>query len=271
MKKSTALAAALLCLALLAGCGTNVGVPNPDAPTIDENAPPTTDDETTSITTTQETTTVKTTEAPTTSTTRHFKDRDRPTNLLEYKMDENGIFYREDLGWLESIRKNPNHGIWGYNFGDEPSPSEHTVYATVQVKFRYGSKDWMIEMYKGRAGLVMLSSEICVSPEEELIFKLDVYQHNFLTGDTKRLFTRGPEKAWWYNGFVPGSFYEFNKKEEIIVVGSITFPDEDMLRAFEEPFAAAGFKKGKPGRDKPEEYSVNGNTLTFSWQYIDQG
>ena len=116
----------------------------------------------------------------------------------------------------------------------------------------------------------MLGSEICVSPEEQLEFKLDVYQHNFLTNQTKHLFTRGPEPAAWYNGFVPGSFYEFNRKDEIIVVGSITFPDEDMLRAFAEPFAKAGFKKGNPSKDNPEIYSVNGATLTFSWQYIDQ-
>jgi len=163
-------------------------------------------------------------------------------------MDENGIFYREG----------------------PPPPVVDTRYSTIRIEFQYGSKDWMIQMWKGRYGLVMLGGEICVSPEEELVFQLDVYQHNFLTGKTTYLFTRGPESAAWYNGFVPGKFFEENRKDEIIVVGSITFPDEEMLRAFETPFAMAGFERGRPSETNPEKYSVKDNTLTFSWQTIDQ-
>lgn len=259
----------LLCLAVLAGCRTNVGMPNPDAPTFNENAPPTTDAEATAVTTTPTTIELASTES--TAVTTHFKDSGPPLKLLEYKMDENGIFYRNDQDWLEHIRSNPDSDRWEQQFGTSaPNPSYRTSYATVRVKFRYSAKDWTIEMFKGRAGPVMLGCEICVFPEEALVFQMDVYQRNFSAGKTTYLFTRGPESAAWYNGFVPGSFYEYDHKAEIIVVGSITFPDEEMLRAFEAPFAKAGFNKGSPSKSNPETYSINGTTLTFSWQYIDQ-
>jgi len=283
MKKPVAaLVAALLCLALLTACGTDVGLPNPDAPTINENAPPTTDAETTAIATTQETTTA-TASAATTSTakpsttnttaTSHFKDSAPPMKLLEYKMDENGIFYIARPTWMEYLYQEPGLQM---------------AYGSVRVKFQYDQKDWLIQMWKGRygIGIVMLACEICIAtkplmqtaeeytlatPEEELVLKMDVYQKNFQTRKIQHLFTRGPEKTGWFNGLIPGDFHQANRKDEIIVVGSITFPDEEMLRAFEEPFAEAGFKKGKPGRDRPEEYSIDGTTLTFSWQFIDQG
>jgi len=253
----------LLCLSALAGCGTITGMPNPDAPVFGENAPPTTDTGATA-TTTQETSTTEKESLSTaqaiqtlksTTTTTHFKNVGPPPRLLSYKMDENGIFYTESPTWQE-------HLIEG--------SSEQMVYGTVYAKFQYDQKDWLIQMLKGRYGLVMLGSEICISPQEELVFKMDVYQHNFLTGKTTYLFTRGPESAVWFNGFVPGKFFEDGRKDEIIVVGSITFPDAEMLHAFEAPFAAAGFKKGSPSKTNPEKYSINGTTLTFSWQYIDQ-
>jgi len=159
------------------------------------------------------------------------------------------------------------------------------VYVTVRVKFQYGGQDWMIQLWKGRYGLVMLGGEIAVlkkpveqpaehywpiEPSEELAISMDVYQHNFVTGKTKHLFTRSTDAAWWFNGFVAGSFMEYNRKDEIVMVGTIAFPDPEMLKAFEESFAKIGFKSGTTDHEHPETYAIDGNALTFSWQYIDQ-
>jgi len=192
-------------------------------------------------------------------------------------MDENGIFYVE-------------HPRWGEDFGtyhiyDLSNPVIQLVYGTVRVKFSYDSKDWMVQMWKGRYGLVMLGGEIGVYnkpagqtgeryysalPEEELIVGMDVYQHNLKTGEKTYLFTRGPQSDWWLTGFVPGSFYEYNKKSEIIMAAEIQFPNAEMLQAFETAFAEAGFTQGSPGRDTPETYEVSGSSLKFCWQYLDQ-
>jgi hypothetical protein len=233
-------------------------------------------------------------------------------NLLSYMMDENGIFYVEHQPWQKQF---------GFNtIYDAASPLIQLVYGTVRVKFRYGyvyklytegekkgqviydaqgnptyetdaagkpiPKDWMVQLWKGRYGLVMIGAEIGVYTkpstqstqhyysaveEEELIMAMDVYQDDLRdTAPPKHLFTRGPESHWWLTGFVPGSFYEYNKKSEVILVGNIQFPNAEMLSAFEKPFAAAGFSKGSPGRDNPETYTTSGNSIKFSWQYIDQ-
>lgn len=201
-----------------------------------------------------------------------------PITLLSYKMDENGIFYVE-------------HPRWGKDYGayqiyDLSNPVIQLVYSALRVEFSYGGKDWLVHFWKGRYGLVMLGGEIAVcnrpagqageryysaSKEEELVMAMNIYQHNFAKGQTKYLFTRGPQSAWWLNGFVPGSFYEYNKKSEIIMVAEIQFPDGEMLQAFEAALAAAGFTQGSAGRDNPETYAVGGNSIKFCWQYLDQG
>jgi hypothetical protein len=233
-------------------------------------------------------------------------------NLLNYKMDDNGIFYVDHQPWQKQF---------GFNqIYDLASPLIQLIYATVRIKFRYGyvyklypkgderqgqviydasgkptyetdangqpiPKDWMLQIWKGRYGLVMLGGEIGIYTkpstqtsehyysavaEEELIMAMDCYQHNFATNTTTKLFTRGPESAWWLTGFVPGSFYQYNNKSEVIMVANLQFPSADMLEAFRGPFEAAGFQPGAPGRDNPETYTISGTSIKFSWQYIDQ-
>jgi len=240
------------------------------------------------------------------------QEKRQALNLLSYKMDENGIFYVDHEPWQKQF---------GFNqIYDLASPLIQLVYGTIRIKFRYGyvyklgtegaekgkvlyddsgnpiyetgangkpvEKDWMIQLWKGRYGLVMLGAEFGVYTkpstqqtqhynaavsEEELVMAMDVYQHNFLTKQTKYLFTRGPESAWWLTGFVPGSFYEYNKKSEIIAVANIQFPSEDMMKLFYNAMKNVGFRDGSPGRDNPETITTNGNSVKFCWQYIDQG
>ena len=239
------------------------------------------------------------------------REKQEALKLLGYKMDKNGIFYVEHEPWQKQF---------GFNqIYDLASPLIQLVYGTVRVKFRYGyvyklytegtkkgqvvydnngnpvyetdtwgrpvEKDWMIQMWKGRYGLVMLGAEIGVYTksstqtaehynaavsEEELVMAMDVYQHNFKTGATKYLFTRGPESAWWLTGFVPGSFYEFNKKAEVILVANIQFPSTDMMNMFAQGMRSAGFSEGAPSKDNPETYRTSGTSLKFSWQNFDQ-
>ena len=204
-------------------------------------------------------------------------ERELALQLLSYKMDQNGVFYVEHPRWGDGF------GI--YHIYDLSDPLIQIVYGTVRVEFRYDGKDWLVQMWKGRYGLVMLGGEIGVYNrpaetagqyisalgEEELVMAMDLYQHNFVKPEMKYLFTRGPLSEWWLTGFVPGSFYEQNKKSEIIMVANIQFPNEEMLRAFETSFAAAGFTQGLPEHGNPETYAVSGNNLKFCWQYIDQG
>ena len=232
-------------------------------------------------------------------------------SLLNFTRDPNGFFFVEHSPWQKQF---------GFNqIYDLASPLIQLVYGTVRVKFRYGyvyeletagdnkgqvkydasgspiyakdakgdpiPKDWMVQMWKGRYGIVMLGAEIGVYTkpstqtsehyysavtEEELIFAMDVYQQNFITGQKKLLFKRTPESHWWLTGFVPGTFYQYNNKNEIIMVCNIQFPNPEMVEAFRAAFEKCGFSAGSPGRDNPETYTVSGNQLKFSWQYIDE-
>jgi len=241
------------------------------------------------------------------------REKQEALKLLGYKMDSNGIFYVEHEPWQKQF---------GFNqIYDLASPLIQMVYATVRIKFRYGyvyklgtegaskgkvlyddsgnpiyeqdprtgkpiEKDWMVQMWKGRYGLVMLGGEIGVYTkpstqnsehyyaavaEEELVMAMDLYQQNQKTKATpKHLFTRGPESAWWLTGFVPGSYIEFNRKSEIIMVTNIQFPNEEMLAVFANGIRNAGFREGSPGRDNPETYRTSGTSIKISWQHIDQ-
>lgn len=239
------------------------------------------------------------------------KEKREALKLLSYKLDKNGIFYVEHEPWQKQF---------GFNqIYDLAAPLVQMVYATIRVKFRYGyvyklytegdnkgkviydaagnptyetdsngkpiEKDWMIQLWKGRYGLVMLGGEIGVYTkpstqssehyysavaEEELVMAMDLYQHNFTTKKTEHLFTRGPESNWWLTGFVPGSYIEYNNKKEIILVANMQFPTEEMMKLFANGMKAAGFSEGNPGRDNPETYKMSGTSLKFSWQYIDQ-
>jgi len=240
------------------------------------------------------------------------REKQQALNLLSYKMDENGIFYTEKEPWQKQF---------GFNaIYDLASPLIQMIYGTIRIRFRYGyvyklyptdhpqkgkvmyddsgnpiyetgpggkpiEKDWLIQLWKGRYGLVMLGAEfgIYTKPstqqaehyysavaEEELVMAFDVYQHNFQTRQTKHLFTRGPESHWWITGFVPGSFHEYNNKSEIICVANIQFPTEEMMRLFYNKMKDAGFRDGSPGRDNPETITTNGTSVKFCWQYIDQ-
>jgi len=198
------------------------------------------------------------------------QEKKEALKLLEYQEDSNGVMYFES----ERTPWPPRANYFS-----------QLVYAAVRVKFQYGGQDWLIQMWKGRYTLILLGGEIAVlkkpieqaaehywpaTESEELSISMDIYQHNFLTKRTKHLFSRSTNSAWWFNGLVPGSFHEYNKKGEIIMVATITFPNQEMLKAFEEPFRKIGFKRGTPGPANPERYAINGNSLTFSWQHIDQ-
>jgi hypothetical protein len=239
------------------------------------------------------------------------EERRMALKLLSYKMDENGIFYVEHEPWQKQF---------GFNqIYDLASPLIQLVYGTIRIKFTYGyvykldssgkvvydkngnptyatdesgnkiQKDWMLQWWKGRYGLVVLGAEFGVYTkphsqpsehyyaaveEEELVMAMDVWQQNFRTGEKKYLFTRGPEKNWWLTGFVPGSFYDANNnnrgKSEIIATVNIQFPDTEMLSLVTAAMERAGFSKGSPGRDNPETYTTSGTQLKFCWQYIDQ-
>lgn len=195
---------------------------------------------------------------------------------------------------------------WQRNFGysdlyDKTSQLIAISYDTSKIFFIYGGKEWMIQLWKGQYGFVLLGAEVgvynrpqgsngntyfeCADDSERLPISLT------LNKDGKPLFVRSQKLSWWQTGFVPGQLgvgvmvgSKYTKTLDITT--SITFKDAEMRKAF-----VYGLKKcsyiynnvdGMDGRDEakgkraisftegsgstPGTYSVSGNTVTLSWQ-----
>lgn len=195
---------------------------------------------------------------------------------------------------------------WQRNFGysdlyDKTSQLIAISYDTSKIFFIYQGKEWMIQLWKGQYGFVLLGAEVgvynrpqgsskntyfeCADDSERLPISLT------LNKDGKPLFVRSQKLSWWQTGFVPGQLgvgvmvgSKYTKTLDMTT--SITFKDEEMRKAF-----VIGLKKcsyiynnvdGMDGRDEakgkraisftegsgstPGTYAVNGNTVTLSWQ-----
>ena len=120
-------------------------------------------------------------------------------------------------------------------------------YDTIRVFFNYGGKDWLIQLWKGQYGLVLLGGEVgvynrpqgsadsthfnCASDAERLPISLKV------TNGNKVLFDRPARPSWWMTGFVPGQlgvgmFVGSSELSKLTETTTITFKDEEMTKAF---------------------------------------
>lgn len=200
-------------------------------------------------------------------------------SVLSYKYSSDGYFYTDDTSaWQRSF---------GFNtLYDWAAPYVVMYYDTVRVKFRHNNKDWMIQTWKGQYGYLFVGSEIglytkdinqsadhynCASDDECLDMSMTLYRIDELTGEYTMLFSRDFDKHWWITGFSPGVLNSFSSpRDELIMLGSIQFPDAEMAQKFVSGLQSAGFSSGSPKMNSVEKYTINGTTVTFSWRYIDQ-
>lgn len=196
---------------------------------------------------------------------------------------------------------------WQRNFGysdlyDKTSQLIAISYDTSKIFFIYGGKEWMIQLWKGQYGLVLLGAEVgvynrpqgsngstyfeCADDNERLPISLTLRRNG------SPLFVRSQKLSWWQTGFVFGQLglgvmVGSTHTKTLDLTTSITFKDENMRKAF-----VIGLKKcsyiynnvdGMDGRNEAKEgkraisftegngstpgtYAVNGNTVTLSWQ-----
>lgn len=195
---------------------------------------------------------------------------------------------------------------WQRNFGysdlyDKTSQLIAISYDTSKIFFIYGGKEWMIQLWKGQYGLVLLGAEVgvynrpqgsngstyfeCADDNERLPISLTLRRNG------SPLFVRSQKLSWWQTGFVfgqlgAGVMVGSTHTKTLDLTTSITFKDENMRKAF-----VIGLKKcsyiynnvdGMDVRNEangkraisftegngstPGTYAVNGNTVTLSWQ-----
>lgn len=204
----------------------------------------------------------------------------RGKSMLSYKMDpEEGYFYTEEKAWQREF---------GFNiFYDKMSPYILFFYDTVRVEFTYQDYDWMIQLWKGQYGMIMLGAEIgvyfkpegrstggeidhydCADDEHMLPMEMRMYNKGEVS------FRRPYQKYWWVTGFISGSLDKANDRSQLVVEARITFKDTTMAAMFYNGMLDHGFIKAKKlNLGTTTDYICeadsiyrNGKDVFFVWQ-----
>lgn len=210
------------------------------------------------------------------------------SGLLGFSYDaRENVFYASSNAWQRTF---------GYTYiYDIAAPVIICWFDTTRIFFEYDEKEWMVQLWKGQYGWVLIGAEIGLyyrdfgdntlidengvnyfkCADDDLLIKMSMtlYRGN------KTLFSRGQQYSWWLTGFVPGALNNFGSTpadtQELTLDSTLTFTDADMMEAFIEglenvdkvehnaTFSARNFEF-----EKGVNYYVNRakNSVTFTWQ-----
>lgn len=210
------------------------------------------------------------------------------SGLLGFSYDaREGVFYASSNAWQRTF---------GYTYiYDIAAPLIICWFDTTRIFFEYDNKEWMIQLWKGQYGWVLIGAEIGLyyrdfgdntlidenginyfkCADDELLIKMSMtlYRNN------QTLFSRGQQYSWWLTGFVPGALDGWGATPEAVqqltLDSKLTFTDADMMEAFikglekvdrvehNSTFSSRPYKF-----EKGVNYQVNRaqNSVTFTWQ-----
>lgn len=196
------------------------------------------------------------------------------SGLLGFSYDaKDGVFYASLNSWQRNF---------GYTYiYDYAAPFGIIWYDTSRIFFDYDGKEWMIQLWKGQYGWVLIGCEIglyyrdfddtnylvddknrkfykCADDEMLIKMSLSLYK------DEKLLFSRAQQYSWWLTGFVPGALenfgFTYGTTQCLTVDSKLTFPNEEMMDAFIEGLkntTTVEHNATKKTRDIKFEYGKN--------------
>ena len=182
-----------------------------------------------------------------------YSEEMEKSGIFGYLYDPTGkYFYTSDDPWQRNV---------GYNsIFDTAAPLSLINFDTVRLRFPYGDKDWMIQLWKGQYGLIFYGAEVgiytkpkdralmhydCASDDEML--KMSMIFNEYKNGSWQQRFTRPYGYYWWCTGFLPG-----NKLGDFSVLKlnmRITAKDYDMLRGMKDALEANNISYSLSGLD----------------------
>lgn len=172
---------------------------------------------------------------------------------------------------------------WQRNFGytyiyDYAAPFGVIWFDTSRVFFTYDNKEWMVQLWKGQYGWVLVGCEIGLyyrdfddssflvddkgrkyfkCAEDEMLIKMSLALYR----DGNLVFSRKQQYSWWLTGFVPGMLdnwgFTYDATQALTVDTKFTFQDEEMMDAFIE-----GLKKCNI-----VEHNATKKTRTIKYEY----
>ena len=204
---------------------------------------------------------------------------------LGYRYDSKGDFYYID-----------DKDCWQRNTGynevyDNMASATGMFIDQVRIRFNYEDKDWMIQMWKGQYGFLLVGSEVAIftAPENEnadasnvsrygcadkndwLDIQHEAYWSEGNTGEYEKIFEREYGKYWWATGYAKGQLTKYaGPKTELKTSTRITFKSEEMANLFAKGLNTAGFAKAD-AYDKltDDSYYLNGADVYVNWLEID--
>ncbi len=207
-------------------------------------------------------------------------------NQLEgYKYSKDGYYYIDDKDcWQENA---------GYNeVYDNMAPMTAMFIDQVRVRFNYGGKDWMIHLWKGQYGWLLVGSEIglytfdeddsgsindinhyhCADQEDWLDMSMELYWAEGNNGDYEKVLSTPYDSHWWTTGFVKGQLTKYTwPRTELKMRSRITFKDAEMATAFVAELQKTGFVLSDSAESLSDDtYYQNGADVWILWASIYQ-
>lgn len=187
-----------------------------------------------------------------------YSEEMEKSGVFGYLYDPTGkYFYTADDPWQRNV---------GYNsIFDTTAPLSLINFDTVRLRFEYGNKDWMIQLWRGQYGLIFYGAEVGVytKPKDRKLMHYDCASDNEMLkmsmvfnekkgGVWKERFTRPYGYYWWCTGFLPGN--KLGRYDTIRLDMRITSKDYDMLSGIKAALESNKIK-----------YTVQGLDLYFSY------
>lgn len=203
-----------------------------------------------------------------------------------YSNDGDGYYYTDDK---DCWQKNA-----GYNeVYDNMAPLTAMFIDQVRIRFNYGGKDWMVQLWKGQYGWLLVGAEIglytqkegmnsgavtdinhynCADKEDWLYMSMDCYWAEGNNGHYKKVFSRPYAKYWWPTGFVKGQLTKYTwPRTELKMKARITFKDAQMANLFVEELRKTGFVRAAGSASNQlvdDSYYQSGADVWFLWSTI---
>ena len=160
---------------------------------------------------------------------------------------------------------------------------------TCRLKFTYGDKDYMIQIWKGqyisgsigtvggevglyhrkKGAVSVIDHYNCAAKDEWLNMELTVLWDEFNDGVYRPQLTRNYSLHWWQTGYVDGQLINRNDSSPLRLLSRITFKTEEQAAAFEQALINKGFtpvSTFKPDvKDTCKRYK---NDVIFLWQDV---
>lgn len=202
-------------------------------------------------------------------------------SFLGYRKSPEGYYYTDDKDcWQENA---------GYNeIYDNMAAMIMMNIDQVRIRFTYGDHDWMIQLWKGQYGNLLVGAEIgvyttdagtytgeigavnhydCADKEDWLKMEMTMYWSEGNNGTYKKAFSRNYEEYWWCTGFVKGQLTKYTApRSELKLKARITFKSTEMANLFVAGLKESGFARAMGSSQLADDsYYQKGADVWFLW------